>query len=238
MKTCSKCGFVGDESLFMKDRDVCKKCKTIYDKINRGESQEEIDFYFYELELNNNGMRICTICNFIGDKNLFAKDQNKCKECVKKNRKDYGIQNKETIKERRKIHRKNQKKDPIVKLLKICGDTVREMLKSKGSSKNGKSSRSFFPFTADELKKHIEALFEPWMNWNNHGIYNPNTWDDNDPSTWTWQLDHIIPQSNYPYSEMGSENFNIIWALSNLRPYSAKQNILDGASRIRHNKTA
>ena len=110
------------------------------------------------------------------------------------------------------------------------------MIKLQNSSKGGKSSKSFFPFTTEELKKHIESLFEPWMTWENHGIYNHKTWNDNDQTTWTWQVDHIKPQSDYPYSEMGSENFNIIWALSNLRPLSAKENILDGAKRNRHNK--
>lgn len=34
-----------------------------------------------------------------------------------------------------------------------------------------------------ELKRHLEKLFEPWMNWNNHGRYT-NNWNDQDPSTW------------------------------------------------------
>lgn len=33
---------------------------------------------------------------------------------------------------------------------------------------------------------------------------------------------------------MNEENFKKCWALSNLRPYSAKQNLLDGANRKRH----
>ncbi len=69
------------------------------------------------------------------------------------------------------------------------------------------------------------------MNWENQGIYNINTWDDNDSSTWTWQLDHIIPQSKLPYTSMEDENFQKCWALENLRPYSAKQNIKDGNRR-------
>jgi hypothetical protein len=74
------------------------------------------------------------------------------------------------------------------------------------------------------------------MNWDNQGAYNSKTWDDNDKSTWKWQLDHIIPQSDLPYTSMQDENFKKCWALSNLRPYSAKQNSIDGARGTRHNK--
>ena len=90
-------------------------------------------------------------------------------------------------------------------------------------------------YTLPELNKHINMQFEYWMNWNNHGIYDPKTWDDNDPSTWTWQLDHIIPQSDLPYDSVDHPNFKKIWLLENLRPLSAKQNIVDGARRVRHN---
>lgn len=72
------------------------------------------------------------------------------------------------------------------------------------------------------------------MNWNNQGTYNVQTWDSNDSTTWTWQLDHIIPQSDLPYISMEDNNFKKCWSLNNLRPLSAKQNLLDGATRIRH----
>ena len=67
------------------------------------------------------------------------------------------------------------------------------------------------------------------MNWGNWGKYNKNTWKDNDPNTWKWNLDYIIPQSHFKYTSMQDEEFKKCWALENLRPYSAKQNILDGA---------
>lgn len=74
------------------------------------------------------------------------------------------------------------------------------------------------------------------MTWNNWGMYRSKTWDDNDPVTWTWQIDHIIPCSDLPYLSMEDENFKKCWALENLRPYSAKQNLFDGIRRVRHKK--
>jgi hypothetical protein len=74
-------------------------------------------------------------------------------------------------------------------------------------------------------EKHIEDQFEPWMSWENHGNYDPSTWDDEDPGTWTWQIDHIVPQSKYNYTSMEDEAFQQCWSLDNLRPLSAKRNV-------------
>lgn len=90
------------------------------------------------------------------------------------------------------------------------------------------------PYTVKELKNHIESLFEPWMTWKNWGKYRVNSWDDNNSSTWKWNIDHIIPQSLFSYSSTEDEKFKQCWALENLRPYSAKQNIIDGVRKTRH----
>ena len=109
--------------------------------------------------------------------------------------------------------------------------SIRSVLKKNNGSKDGNSSKSYLPFTFDELKEHLEKQFEPWMTWENRGSYNIETWDDNDPSTWTWQLDHIIPQSKLPYTNMEDDNFKKCWLLNNLRPLSAKINIKEGNRR-------
>ncbi len=69
------------------------------------------------------------------------------------------------------------------------------------------------------------------MTWENHGNYNPKTWKDDDQSTWTWHIDHIIPQSKFNYDSMEHPDFQKCWALDNLRPYSAKLNVLEGDRR-------
>lgn len=55
------------------------------------------------------------------------------------------------------------------------------------------------------------------MNWDNHGKYLP----DKD----TWQIDHIIADSNFTYSTVKDKEFLDSWALSNLRPLKAIENI-------------
>ena len=73
------------------------------------------------------------------------------------------------------------------------------------------------------------------MTWNNWGVYLSKTWKDDDQSTWKWNVDHIIPQSMLPFTSITDENFKKCWSLKNLRPLNAKQNVLDGATKIRHN---
>ena len=212
-KTCSKCGFMGNEGLFEKGSNLCKKCK----KENRKQ----------RIKNQEGKEKTCSKCNFVGPENLFTKGSNVCNKC-----------NREYCRE---ADRNRYKNNPFYKLMKLCRKSVNKMLKSQGLSKNGQSSKYYFPFIQEELIIHIEKQFslpenldkngKVWMTWNNQGKYNPKTWDDNDSSTWKWNLDHLIPQSKLPYTSMDDENFRLCWALSNLRPYSAKQNILDGNRR-------
>lgn len=98
-------------------------------------------------------------------------------------------------------------------------------LKKRGKSKNG-SLTKYLGYSLDELMAHIESLWEPWMNWDNWGPYIVDLWDDNDSSTWTWHLDHIKRHREFDYESMDDSQFRECWALSNLRPLSAKVNII------------
>ncbi len=118
--------------------------------------------------------------------------------------------------------------DPAFKCRSLISKDIRLALKKQGKSKSRRSCLGFLQYTVEELKAHIEKQFDIWMSWNNHGNYNPQTWNDDDSSTWRWQLDHIIPQSKLLYCSMEDENFKKCWALENLRPLSAKENIKKG----------
>ncbi len=76
------------------------------------------------------------------------------------------------------------------------------------------------PYTADQLKAHIESLWEPWMSWDNYGRYNKDKR--------TWQIDHIVAQSRLPFNSLEDENFRKLWDLGNLRPLDTVENIRKG----------
>lgn len=155
----------------------------------------------------------------------------------KEYKKTYYIENKDTLLEYQRNYLADvRENNPSRKIRENVSRSINYHLKLNNSSKNGKSILNFLDYSIDELRLHLETKFEPWMNWNNYGIYNSKSWIDNDPTTWTWQIDHIIPHSTFSYTSMDDQLFRDCWALSNLRPYSSKQNILDGLVKTRHKK--
>jgi hypothetical protein len=152
------------------------------------------------------------------------------KENLKTQAKEYRKTHKEQVKQWRKEFRLN----PWNKIHHNVSNLIRITIQRNGSSKNGNSIIQHLSYTIAELKVHLESQFESWMTWDNWSKYDPKTWDNNNSTTWTWQLDHIIPQSLLPYTSMTEDNFKKCWTLDNLRPYSAKLNSIEGANRSRH----
>jgi hypothetical protein len=154
----------------------------------------------------------------------------------KRNRESY-YRNKESYRIRARIYtRKKYKEDIIYKLkIRVSCEISRNLLKNH-SSKNRKSILNYLNYSMKDLKTHLESQFEPWMTWDNWGVYRVENWNNNDSSTWKWQIDHIIPQSNFKYTTMDCQEFRDCWAFSNLRPLRADINILEGAKRTRHLK--
>lgn len=103
--------------------------------------------------------------------------------------------------------KKQRNSDPSFKLRQYISGQIAYGLRKANSSKNGKSCINYLSYTLEELKQHLESKFEPWMTWQNHGRYDSKAWDDNDSSTWMWQLDHIIPHSLFNYTSMEDEEF-------------------------------
>lgn len=184
---------------------------------------------------------MCNLC-----RKLYTKEFDRIrllKPEVSQRRKQYAIDNKESINKAQRDRRKN---DPVYAARRDASREVGKKLQQFGSSKQGKSTKNHFPWTDEELKADFEAKFllpenlgpdgKPWMTWQNRGRYNPKTYDPNDASTWTWQMDHIIPHSEFHYETMDCKEFEECWGLTNLRPLNSKQNILDGTHRTRHKK--
>lgn len=166
-------------------------------------------------------------------KDYDKKRYNNLKPQIISNVRKYRKDNRALINKAKKDRRKN---DPAYRLRYYISNRIRKILNQSSSRKNN-SCLKYLSYSFKELKEHIESQFESWMSWENHGSYDPETWKDDDPSTWVWSLDHIIPQSDLPYASMEDENFKKCWTLENLRPLSAKQNFLDGINRVRHDQS-
>lgn len=193
------------------------------------------DIIFIQKEYRKNNK------NKIVDNNIIYYKKNKTnidlknKEYYKNNKerliavqKEYYLNHKDEIDNYRREYYKNRmKNDLLFKIKRRVSNQIWRSLFKNGSSKDNKSICDFLPYSIEELKLHLENKFDFWMNWNNYGKYVVENWNDNDTTTWKWQIDHIIPHSKFKYISMENQEFKDCWALSNLRPYSAKQNLLD-----------
>jgi hypothetical protein len=218
MKVCLKCNLLKDEKLF-------SKLKTGKDGL-RPRCKECIKFESATYYVNNR--------EIINNKNKQYWNENKT--LLNGWQKQYYIDHKRDKSkyyshEKRRIRENNRlKTDPNFKLRKCINRMIKRRISKNGSIVNN------INYSFQDLREHLENQFEPWMNWSNWGTYSKLSWNDHDTSTWTWQIDHIIPHSTFKYTSMEDQAFKDCWKLSNLRPYSAKQNQLDGISKIRHRK--
>lgn len=206
---------------------ICKQCK---------ENKDISLFNIRKYRSNMIGyMPKCIICidnnkKMKKIKRIERYKNNKEKELLNDN--IYRKNNKEKINIRRNKNIQNRTKNDISFRLKHnISSCIRGALIRNNSSKRKLSFICFIGYTIEELKNHIEKLFEPWMTWENWGIYNSKIWNNNDSKTWKWQIDHIIPCSRFKYVSMEDEQFKKCWALENLRPYSAKLNIIESDRR-------
>ncbi len=119
-------------------------------------------------------------------------NKDKIKEQVDK----YKTENLDKIKNYKKEYNKNNKNnyneyiknrlktDSLFKLGFNIRTLIRKAFIRKGIRKNSKTVQ-ILGCSILEFKNHIENLFEPWMNWDNYGLYNGTL-------NYGWDIDHII----------------------------------------------
>lgn len=104
-------------------------------------------------------------------------------------------------------HRERSRKDPAWRVsvhLRVL------MHRALGKGKAGRSWREFVPYSLDELMRHLERQFLPGMTWENRG---------------KWHIDHIVPLASFEFTTPDCEGFKAAWAITNLRPLWALDNI-------------
>jgi len=112
----------------------------------------------------------------------------KNKEKTLKKKKEYREKNKKKLQEKKNLYRKKQKEiNPLYKLSNSLRRNINNAFKRYKFSKN-LNTEKIVGCTFEEFKQYIESLWQPWMNWDNYGLYNgePN---------YGWDIDHIIPLS-------------------------------------------
>ena len=88
----------------------------------------------------------------------------------------------------------------------------------KPNGKNRQRWESLVGYTVNQLKEHLEKLFDNLMKWENYGNY--------------WHIDHKIPISYFSFATPGDPDFKKCWALENLQPLEKIENLKKGAKII------
>ena len=82
--------------------------------------------------------------------------------------------------------------------------------------KQGWSWEKLVGYTLADLMAHLEKQFLPGMTWENRG---------------RWHIDHIVPISSFKFQTSAEAEFQAGWALANLRPLWAEDNLTKRAQR-------
>ena len=227
---CKKCTLLDRKDYFSKNKKkIAKRRHNFWINNKRSNKQKE------KLELQKLGMQRCSECGEIKpfDKFQFRKTENvyrgKCIKCVNQRGRKWYHNNRERlvemdrkwrannpdkVKERSLRYRQsetyfNYRKNPKVILNLRIGNSIR---KSITGNKKGKHWEDLVGYTLDNLKEHLELQFIEGMNWEkflNGEIH----------------IDHIIPISAFNFDAVEHVDFKRCWALENLRPLRAKENL-------------
>lgn len=107
-----------------------------------------------------------------------------------------------------------RKADPFYVLSERMGHSLRMALQG---AKDGRRWETFVPYTLTDLTRHLERQFLPGMNWSNFA---------------DWHIDHIVPRSAFHYTAASDDAFQACWALTNLRPMWAGENLKKSFKRF------
>ena len=111
-------------------------------------------------------------------------------------------------------HRRSYLKSKDDAKYKLNSNISRSVWGVLRGEKKGRHWESLVGYTLADLKSHMEQNFQSGMTWENYG---------------KWHVDHIIPISAHNFTKPEHEDFKKCWALENLQPMWATENISKGA---------
>lgn len=228
-KFCPKCERDIDTELFPKNKSkkdgldyACKECMKKY--------RDEYRALHYEEQLaksrkwKRDHREECLAYN-----NLWNKAN---PERRKENDRRWAKENPEKVKEaQQKFYKNNPDKirawtrktgaklrsTPAGKLRRAMGSCICLCLQGQ---KAGKYWEPMVGYTIDDLRHHLESLFQPGMSWDNYGMGG-------------WEMDHKTPVALFDFNN--PEEIRKCWSLSNIQPLWGLENKKKG-KKILHGK--
>ena len=112
----------------------------------------------------------------------------------------------------RKCYNKTRYSRPIERMRNNIRTSLRQSLRYHNVRKTNKTF-ALLGYTKNELKDYLESLFADGMSWDN---------------THLWHIDHIRPISSFNFDSTEHPDFKKCWALDNLQPLWANDNLSKG----------
>lgn len=236
MKQCTKCKEWKEEIDFYKSptgknglNSHCKLCNKLKNKKYYEANKEKIAKKSNEYRKVNRSKLRQQYKNFYRNhreerKASFKKYAQRNKEKIKVRMKKWTQENKEHLTAYRKSHRDklNQKareynKIPKNRLNARISAGIRFSLKG---NKNGSHWEKLVGYTLKQLMSHLEKQFSKGMTWDKFVKRKIH-------------IDHIIPVSAFNFQKPEDIDFKRCWALKNLRPLWAEENMCKNAKLIK-----
>jgi hypothetical protein len=186
-KICIKCGIEKELILFVKTKNSCKECESLYKKeyaLRNKEKLKEKSKEYYSKNKDSIKEREKERYNLDRERKLtYQKEYSEeNREKIKKYKSEYSRINREKIRSyKTNYQRERRKNDPIFKLKSVISRIIRNSIKCKGLSKN-KKSIDILGCDIEFFKNYLEERFVGDMSWDNYGVI--------------WDIDHIIPLSS------------------------------------------
>lgn len=95
------------------------------------------------------------------------------------------------------------------RIRRMIGGRIRVAIKL---AKGRRATESLLGYTIAELMSHLESKFQPGMTWENWAVDG-------------WHIDHVRPVSSFSISSLDDPSLRECWALSNLQPLWAHDNL-------------
>jgi len=226
-KSCSKCctEYTITEEFFRRVsrsshrfRSWCRSCEKEYSKEYRKKNKEKVADRIKKWR-DENPDRVAKYRREYQQKWV---SQNREKQ--RKYMKEYRRKNKEKIAAQELTYQKRRyAEDPVWRArITISRAIYRGIIRSE-SIKNS-NTWHLLPYTPEELLDHLETQFKTGMTRDNYGSM--------------WHIDHIVPQAHpdMVYGSIDDPKFLKCWALANLQPLFAHENLHKGSlfAGIRH----
>ena len=234
MQTCKKCGIEKPLDEFHKSKNTksgfcstCKICAIARAKKWHFENKERHK-ESAKLYREKNKEHLSNVAKQFAKNNPEKIKQYKAKwkrnnpDIVRRHSREFYHRNLESVKTRKKIYSSNnkekinaynrkrrQKND--VKINVNIGNQLRQTMKGL---KKGERWFDILGYNIDDLMARLQSMFLDGMSFDNYG---------------EWHIDHIRPISSFDFSNDPFKTAKKCWALSNLQPLWATENLKKGA---------